>query len=170
MTGQCHVWQCRCARAELLCHRQCGGLCRTLCIRQMRSVGKFQKGTDGGKGQEFTTLYDNLRHLETTLRHCATLRHLITISVAFFPWHKRHKMSYSIIKRHEASYDTLRQFMTNSVPSPSSRPLLNFTGAGCGGSSLSSIIIRDRRASSAARRRPHSRSGSENCSGNWVFA
>ena len=33
------------------------------------------------------------------------------------------------MRRHKAAHDTVRQFMTNSVPSPSSRPLFDFAGS-----------------------------------------
>ena len=97
--------------------------------KQMAIISRWNPKGDGGKGRRrddtlghFTTIEDNLRQFATS---CDTLRHFMTTSIAFFTWNKT---SQNVMKRHKMSYDTLQQFIANDVPSPSSRPLLDFTG------------------------------------------
>ena len=101
-----------------------------LCLPPLRlQSAKTKRGRREGDGKKNVTTicdkrHDNLRHGHDNLRH------FMTISVSLFQnVIKRHKTSQVVIKCHDNLRQTSRQFMTFSVPSPSSRPLLDFAGS-----------------------------------------
>ena len=80
---------------------------------------------DGGKGTAKKKRHDRGRQKKSVTTIYDILRHFMTISVSFSHWPKA---SWNVIKRQKVSQDILRQFMTNLLPSPFCRPLLDFAG------------------------------------------
>ena len=97
-------------------------------LKPGNNIRRKPKG-DGGKGtgkkmsRQFATTVTTIYDMVTTT--CDILWQfpsLCSIDI------KRHKTSWIVIKCHDNLRQTSRQFMTFSVPSPSSRPLLDFAG------------------------------------------
>ena len=90
-------------------------------LRQPIWLGENQKGT-AGRGRE-KKCHDNLR--QTSRQFTTWSRQLATFYDNFRLFVP---LTSNVIKCHDNLRQTSRQFMTFSVPSPSSRPLLDFAG------------------------------------------